>query len=87
VLGGRLPRGSWGGSSSLSDLDLRLQDSKGQQAGEPAGFAAENFEIVINLKTAKALGLDVPAFALLARCMSPFMHFSDLTARANQGTR
>jgi hypothetical protein len=41
-------------------LDLRFQDSKGQQAGEPAGFAAEKFEMVINLKTAKALRLEVP---------------------------
>ena len=56
-----MPRGSWGGSSSLSDLAQRFRDFKGHQAGEPAGFVAEKFEMFTYLKTAKALGLGVAA--------------------------
>ena len=36
---------------------------KGEQAGRPAGRAATKFELVINLTTAKVLGLDVPLYA------------------------
>jgi ABC-type uncharacterized transport system substrate-binding protein len=36
-------------------------DSQGHQAGRLAGHALHQIRFVINLKTAKALGLDVPA--------------------------
>jgi putative ABC transport system substrate-binding protein len=35
---------------------------KGRQAWRIAGHAADEIRVVINLKTAKALGLDVPSF-------------------------
>ena len=46
---------------------LRRSHPQGREAGRPAGAGADQVRTVINLKTAKALGLDVPATAARAR--------------------
>jgi hypothetical protein len=46
--------------------DLYRQDFQGGQAGRPTDRAATKFELVINLKTPKTLGLTIPD-KLLAR--------------------
>jgi hypothetical protein len=46
-------------------LLFRRQDFHGGQSGGAAGRPADQFELVINLKTAKAIGLTVPESFLL----------------------
>ena len=59
---------SYGGSVSEGYRDVGNTSARSfrREAGGPAGAQPTNFELVINLKTAKALGLTIPP-TLLAR--------------------